>query len=282
MMNATTSPAADQPPSTAPTGLFTAFIKSVAIVVSVHLQTLASQGMIQSLGSSNMIKKAVDFVKIIKKVWDDDPRRGTHCFKVALAIAFVSSVYYVRPLYNGGIGDAAIITTLVVISVSEYTTGRTLSKCINNAYATTVGCALGVGAESLGGLIGELSRECAYHIEALSGYLDEKVPSAFQITVQESCMKMSSEVGKALKDLGNSLSLMERSCASVVHMKICKMVADNLNMTLKASLIGQQDDILKAISVIAATSILVDIIKCVDKISKAIQGLSKEAGFKNP
>ncbi|MFS7915322.1 putative aluminum-activated malate transporter [Helianthus anomalus] len=130
--------------------------------------------------------------------------------------------------------------------------------------------------------IGVYTRQCAYHIEALSGYLDEQyqVPSEFQIAVQEPCMKMSSEVGKALKELGNSMKRMVYPSPSYVHIENCKKAIDDLNIKLKMSMVVERDDILESIPVIAATSILVDIIKCVEKISEAIEELSKQAHFK--
>ncbi|KAI7751552.1 hypothetical protein M8C21_030986, partial [Ambrosia artemisiifolia] len=132
--------------------------------------------------------------------------------------------------------------------------------------------------------IGVYTRQCAYQIESLSGYLDEQyeVPSEFQIAVQEPCMKMSSEVGKALKELGNSMKLMVHPSTSYVHIENCKKAGDELNINLKMSMVAEREDILESIPVIAATSILVDIIKCVEKISEAIEELSKQAHFKKP
>ncbi|KAI3716613.1 hypothetical protein L1987_67607 [Smallanthus sonchifolius] len=131
--------------------------------------------------------------------------------------------------------------------------------------------------------IGVYTRQCAYHIEALNGYLDTKyeLPSVLQIIVQEPCMKMSSEVAKALKELGNSMKLMVYPSTSAVHIENCKKAVDDLNTMLKDSMVIECD-ILETISVIAVTSILVDIIKCVEKIYEAIEELSKQALFKKP
>ncbi|XP_024985379.1 aluminum-activated malate transporter 8-like [Cynara cardunculus var. scolymus] len=131
--------------------------------------------------------------------------------------------------------------------------------------------------------IGVLTRQCAYHIEALNGYLDEKIetPSEFQKTIQEPCMKMSSEVGKALRELGLSMKLMMCSSTSAIHMENCRKAIDELNTTLQASTV-EKWDIVETIPVIATTSILVDIIKCVETISEAIEELSKQAHFQKP
>ncbi|KAK1429280.1 hypothetical protein QVD17_11486 [Tagetes erecta] len=131
--------------------------------------------------------------------------------------------------------------------------------------------------------IGDCTRQCAYHIEALNGYLEEKyAPSEFQETVKEPCMKMSSEVGKALKELGSSMKLMICPSSSYIHIKNCKIAIEELNTTLKVSMVADRCDVLEAIPVIAATSILVEIIACVETMSKAIEELSKQAHFQEP
>ncbi|GJV89831.1 aluminum-activated malate transporter 8-like protein [Tanacetum coccineum] len=72
--------------------------------------------------------------------------------------------------------------------------------------------------------IGVYTRQCAYHIEALHGYLDTRleVPSEFQKSIQEPCMKMSSEVGKALKELALSMKRMVYPSNSAIHIENCK------------------------------------------------------------
>ncbi|KAI3523147.1 hypothetical protein L1887_01204 [Cichorium endivia] len=131
--------------------------------------------------------------------------------------------------------------------------------------------------------IGALARQCAYHIEALNGYLVAKVETTteFKKIVEEPCMKMSSEVGKTLKELGLSIKLMKHpSCsASAIHMENSKKAIGELNTILQASMVAKQD-ILETIPVIAITSILVEIIKCVEAISEAIEELAKQAHFK--
>nr|XP_043623747.1 aluminum-activated malate transporter 8-like [Erigeron canadensis] len=132
--------------------------------------------------------------------------------------------------------------------------------------------------------IGVYTRQCAYHIEALNGYLDAKdeAPSEFQKLVQEPCTKMSSEVGKALRELGASMKLMiHPSTSSAVHIENCKKAVEELNSLLQASTL-MKSDIKETIPVIAVISILFDIIKCVETMSDAIQELCKQARFKKP
>ncbi|XP_024985380.1 aluminum-activated malate transporter 8-like [Cynara cardunculus var. scolymus] len=129
--------------------------------------------------------------------------------------------------------------------------------------------------------IGVLTRYCAYHIEALNGYLNEnfEAPSEFQKIVQEPCMKMSLEAGKTLKELGLSMKLMVYPSTAAIHMENCKKAVDELNTTLEASRV-EKWDIVETIPVITTTSILVNIIKCVETIHEAVEELSKQAHFK--
>ncbi|XP_076952937.1 aluminum-activated malate transporter 8-like [Bidens hawaiensis] len=149
--------------------------------------------------------------------------------------------------------------------------------------------------------IGVYTRQCVCHVEAFSRHLKAKyevlisfflqmyahtrmhiyAPSEFQKAVKASCMKMSLEVGKALKELGSSMRLMIYPSGSVVHIENCRKLLDELKSTLKVSMVAECD-ILETISVITAASILVEIIKCVETISKVIEELSKQAHFKRP
>ncbi|MFS8004677.1 putative aluminum-activated malate transporter [Helianthus anomalus] len=105
--------------------------------------------------------------------------------------------------------------------------------------------------------------------------------SDFQDTIKEPFIKMSSEVGKALKELASSLKLMIYPSSSATHIKNCKRVVDELNATLQASMIVEYE-ILETIPVITANSVLVEIIKCVETIYEAIEELSIQTNFKLP
>ncbi|XP_047964318.1 aluminum-activated malate transporter 8-like [Salvia hispanica] len=98
--------------------------------------------------------KLHEFIKKIKKIGEEDPRRIIHSTKVGLALTLVSFFYYFRPLYNG-FGQAGMWAVLTVVVVFEFTVGGTLSKSINRGCATLLAGALGVGAEYLAGACGE-------------------------------------------------------------------------------------------------------------------------------
>nr|ABY52955.1 ALMT1-M77.1 [Secale cereale] len=78
----------------------------------------------------------------------EDPRRVAHSLKVGLALALVSAVYFVTPLFNG-LGVSAIWAVLTVVVVMEFTVGATLSKGLNRALATLVAGCIAVGAHQL-------------------------------------------------------------------------------------------------------------------------------------
>eukprot|EP00257_Ricinus_communis_P013854 XP_015571390.1 aluminum-activated malate transporter 2 [Ricinus communis] len=66
--------------------------------------------------------------------------------------------------------------------------------------------------------IGSLTRECAYKIEALNNSLHSKIQTStgIQKKFAESCIKLSVESGKALKELSSATKKMKRS-NSVAH-----------------------------------------------------------------
>lgn len=64
-----------------------------------------------------------EVVERIKKLARDDPRRIIHSFKVAIALTFVSLIYYIRPLYDG-FGVAGIWAVLTVVVIFEFTVGK--------------------------------------------------------------------------------------------------------------------------------------------------------------
>ncbi|KAH9302670.1 hypothetical protein KI387_014253 [Taxus chinensis] len=77
---------------------------------------------------------------VVGKVWKlgkEDPRRVIHSIKFGLAMAVVSLLYLMDPLFIG-VGDNAIWAVLTVVVVLEFTAGATLSKGLNRALGTLV------------------------------------------------------------------------------------------------------------------------------------------------
>nr|XP_043633269.1 aluminum-activated malate transporter 8-like [Erigeron canadensis] len=129
--------------------------------------------------------------------------------------------------------------------------------------------------------IGVLTRQCAYHIEALNGYLDHskfQASSDFGKSVQEPCTKMSMEAGKALKELALSIKSFSYPSNSIMHLQTSKKMVKEVKTTLQTSLVGEWD-LLETIPIITVASILIDIVKCIDSIFVAVEGLSEQARF---
>ncbi|KAK0582289.1 hypothetical protein LWI29_023761 [Acer saccharum] len=67
---------------------------------------------------------------------------------------FEGRVFDSRPLY-GGFGVSGMWAVLTVVVVFEFTVGQTVSRGLNNSFATLLACVLGIGANHLASLSGE-------------------------------------------------------------------------------------------------------------------------------
>ncbi|KAG5556449.1 hypothetical protein RHGRI_006897 [Rhododendron griersonianum] len=136
--------------------------------------------------------------------------------------------------------------------------------------------------ESLYSEIGVLTRQCAYHIEALSAYLNSEMqaPPEFHRKIQQPCMKMSLESRKALKELALAIKTFAPPSSVDVHIESSKKAVDELKTVLEV-VSRKGDDLLGMIPSLIVSSILTDIVKCVEKIDESIHELSRQAQFKN-
>ncbi|CAL5431965.1 unnamed protein product [Camellia sinensis] len=130
--------------------------------------------------------------------------------------------------------------------------------------------------------IGVLTRKCAFHIETLCVYINSEIqtPTEFQRKIQVPCMKMSSESGKALKELASAMKTMTHSSSFNVHIENSKKAVDDLKTALETTSSGDEAYLLEIIPAVTAASILTDIIKCVEKVADCTQDLSQQAHFK--
>ncbi|KAM3230756.1 hypothetical protein ACQJBY_061128 [Aegilops geniculata] len=117
--------------------------------------TVASCGLLLHSLLAGLGRRAAGFARKVGGAAREDPRRVAHSLKVGLALALVSVVYFVTPLFNG-LGVSAIWAVLTVVVVMEYTVGATLSKGLNRALATLVAGCIAVGAHQLA----ELAERC--------------------------------------------------------------------------------------------------------------------------
>ncbi|XVE79169.1 hypothetical protein DITRI_Ditri14bG0036300 [Diplodiscus trichospermus] len=130
--------------------------------------------------------------------------------------------------------------------------------------------------------IGNLTRECAYKLEALNGYLNTKMQTPAEIggKIQGPCAKVSLESSKALKELGSSFRKMVRSRSSVLHIGSSKTAAEELKNLLKPNL-WEEADLLEIIPPLSVASLLLEIIECIEKIAEAENELAKAASFRS-
>ncbi|KAF8395468.1 hypothetical protein HHK36_019414 [Tetracentron sinense] len=131
-------------------------------------------------------------------------------------------------------------------------------------------------------MIGTLTRQCAFRIEALHGYMNSEiqVPQEFRRKIQELCTKMSSESGKALKALASAVKTMTYPSSSVKsHMADSKTAANDLKTTLKTALLENSDH-LEIIPASTVALLLVEIITYTHKIAESVQELASLTDFK--
>ncbi|KAA0025215.1 aluminum-activated malate transporter 8 [Cucumis melo var. makuwa] len=132
--------------------------------------------------------------------------------------------------------------------------------------------------------IGSLTRQCAYQIESLNGYVipaDIQVAIQFRRRIEESCKAISSESGKALRILASSIKTMKSpSSSSKTHIENAKAAIDDLKHTLKSGYL-ESSDLLGIIPDATVCCILIDIVKSVEKISEATDELGRSARFKS-
>ncbi|KAJ4833388.1 hypothetical protein Tsubulata_028190, partial [Turnera subulata] len=130
--------------------------------------------------------------------------------------------------------------------------------------------------------IGALSRECAYKLEALNNYLTSEIQTSKGIKdrYQESCTKISTECGKALKELASATKRMERSKAAEAHIARSKDAAENVTFLLRMPL-WEGAILLDMVPVVAVASLLLQVVEITVKVAEAVHDLASMAHFKN-
>ncbi|WJX73791.1 hypothetical protein P8452_57531 [Trifolium repens] len=130
--------------------------------------------------------------------------------------------------------------------------------------------------------IGNLSRQCAYRIDALNGFLNNvsKTPKEITSKIQEPCIKMGIETGKALKQLAISIHKMVPPTAAETHIATSKIYATNLKSMIKTKL-WEDTNLFEVVPVVTVASLLLDVVCSIEKLGESIQELSTLAKFKN-
>ncbi|KAL5575005.1 hypothetical protein UlMin_016704 [Ulmus minor] len=132
--------------------------------------------------------------------------------------------------------------------------------------------------------VAALSRECAYKTQALHSYLTSPIqtPLEEKCKIQESSRIVSSECGKAMKELASSSKKMRRSSMADIHISKAKAAAENLRTILKSGIWKDSDDLLEIIPAAAVASLLLDVVIFTESVSEAVHKLASLAQFKSP
>ena len=108
-----------------------------------------------------------------------------------------------------------------------------------------------------------------------------QVSPEFNGTIQDVCMKMSSESGKALKELASVIKTMSDDpfSSANVYVESSKTAANELKIALESASLNNVD-IQAILPSATVASTLIEIVSCVEKISEAVHELSNLAHFK--
>ena len=109
-----------------------------------------------------------------------------------------------------------------------------------------------------------------------------QTPAEIRRKIQEPCLIICSESGKALKELAGAIKQSSLSHSPSSHIQLSKTMVNNLKSILNSQpLLQEVDDIFEIIPALAVASQLIGVISCVEKISEAINELSSLAHFKS-
>ncbi|KAH6827042.1 aluminum activated malate transporter family protein [Perilla frutescens var. hirtella] len=133
--------------------------------------------------------------------------------------------------------------------------------------------------------VGSLTRECAYKIDALNGYLNsdaQQTPLELKTKIQESCTKMSSECGCALSELAIGIETMSWSPCIDIHIVNAKSGATKLKALMKTGLWAEYShtDLLTVIPAVTVAALLIDVVSCTVTIADSVGELASLSKFK--
>lgn len=96
----------------------------------------------------------------------------------------------------------------------------------------------------------------------------------------EPLRRMSSESGKAMKEMSNSLKKMTKPSSCDLHVQNARTACKSLTNLLNSGILKEVEP-LELISLLTATSLLIDIINLTEKILESLYELASAAKFKN-
>ncbi|KAK8596071.1 hypothetical protein V6N13_000729 [Hibiscus sabdariffa] len=129
--------------------------------------------------------------------------------------------------------------------------------------------------------VGNLTRDCAYKVEALNSYLNCKIqtPAEIRGKIQGPCKRVSLECSRALKEMASTFRKMVLTRSAVMHIENSKKAAEELKSLLKTNL-WEEADLLETIPAASVATLLPEIIGCIEKISEALNELGEAASFR--
>ncbi|KAK9677538.1 hypothetical protein RND81_11G150200 [Saponaria officinalis] len=128
----------------------------------------------------------------------------------------------------------------------------------------------------------DLTRDCAFRAEALHSILhcQYQAPKEVKAKFQEPCSKMSSEVGKALKELSSSIRQMSQPSKAKSHIHNAKQATQTLNSILQSNNISKTFNLSDVTRVATVGSTLADVVTFTDQIAEAVQVLANQCSNK--
>ncbi|KAL8140902.1 hypothetical protein V2J09_006923 [Rumex salicifolius] len=130
--------------------------------------------------------------------------------------------------------------------------------------------------------VGDVTRQCACTIEALNRYLHarDKAPKEVKEKMEDVCRKMSSETGKALKEISTAMKKMTMPPpAARTHLRNSQSAAKALTSRLHTR-VWAEHNIADVIPAAAVASLLLDPVICAGRLAESVRELGKLARFK--
>ncbi|KAJ6670478.1 ALUMINUM-ACTIVATED MALATE TRANSPORTER 10 [Salix viminalis] len=130
--------------------------------------------------------------------------------------------------------------------------------------------------------IGSLTRECACRIESLNGYLSYGIQTPPEIggKIQELSTKMSTESGKALKELALAIRTTTAPSSAGIYIIKSKNATENIKSLFNSTL-SKDTPLQEIVPATTVISLLVDVVSCTEKIAESVYVLASLARFKS-
>ncbi|KAF5729778.1 hypothetical protein HS088_TW20G00142 [Tripterygium wilfordii] len=129
--------------------------------------------------------------------------------------------------------------------------------------------------------IGSSIRSCAYCLEALNACInsEHKVPESIMEHVSDSCLTVSSNASRVIRELAETMKTMKRSSTIDVLLGEMNSSVQELQGNLKSLLPENGTPIMDMIPVLTCVSLLIEIANRVEAIVDAVKELSNLAAF---